>query len=981
MNLIRPILRRTALLAALFAASIPAIAAAQSPTGTISGRIYDQNGGVVGGATVTIESSSLQGRQSVRTSDNGDYIFKFLPPGSYTITFEQQGFATARETVAVAPTESVERNITLKAAGVQETVTVTAALPTFVNTTESAANLRKAEVETLPTTRSLTAYVDLAPAVHLTGPGNNISISGAMSFDNLFLLNGAVIQDNVRAEPLDLYIEDAIQEVTTANSGISAEFGRFQGGVVTAVTRSGGNIFSGSYRASFTNDNWRTKSPFGEPKTNKTVPTHEFTFGGPAVRDRLWFFGAGRVVDQTSARETSKTRIPYEREISQQRFEGKVTARATDRDRLQIGYMQIAQETTNSSGAAIGSGVMDLASLINRTDPQNLLTVNYTRTIGSSFFLEAQVSRRYSAIQGAGGKVKDQVLGTPILDGSTNFSFWQPGFCGICGDEERNNEDVFAKGSYFLSTKGGSHHMTFGYDMFNDRINGDNGQSGSEYWVISTASEIDGTTVYPVIASEGALVIHWPITESSHGTNFRTHSLFYQDSYAVNRHLTLDLGLRYDRNHGVDSAGNVVSRDGLLSPRLGLVWDPNGDGRTTFNASYGRYAAGLTNTIANSASPAGLPSILVYVYEGPDVNVDPSLPLVPTDAALTTVFNWFNANRADLLPIQNTIPGVLTRIGDHLKSPHSDDYAAGVSRQIGTRAALRFDIVRRTFKDFYSQRTDLTTGQVMTDDAFGDIAIIENTNDLERTYTAFNAQGAYRAGAKLDLGASYTLSALKGTVDGEDVFSGPLPADINWYPEYQDPAWSQSKGYLSSDQRHRLRAWANVVLPFGGPSDLVTIGVVQQAESGTPYGAAAKISLTDENGDPYFPNPGYLTPPEEGVYFFGPRDEFRTDWMYRTDLAFNYNRRFSAARRTEAFVQFQILNVFNRFQAFNNAAGEIDTTILTSKNDIDLAPFNPYTQAPVKGVNWDYADTFGKPVTAAAYTAPRTFRMSLGLRF
>jgi hypothetical protein len=970
-------------IAVLIIALGPMAAAAQSPTGTLSGRVYDQNGGVVGAATVAITSSNLQGGSSAVTSANGDFVFKFLPPGRYDVVVERQGFAAGRATVSIAPTETVEKNITLQAATVQETVTVRADTPTFVNTTESATNLRNTEVDPLPTTRTLLSYVNLAPAVHATGPGGNLSISGAMSFDNLFLLNGAVIQDNIRAEPLELYIEDAIQEVTTANSGISAEYGRFQGGVVSAVTRSGGNVFSGSYRLGFTNDDWRTRTPFDEPKTDKTVPTHEFTIGGPIVRDRLWFFGAGRVVDQTTARQTGGTRIPYEREVSQQRFEGKATGRLTDRDRLQVGYMQLNQDTHNSGGEAIGSAPMDLASLTNRSDPQSLLTVNYTRTIGTNVFFESQYSRRYAAIQHAGGLSRDPILGTPILDNQSGFSFWSPGYCGVCGDEQRSNDDFYAKGSYFLSTPRGAHHMTFGYDTFNDRLKGDNAQAASDYWLIATDTIVDGTTIYPVIAADqSALFVYWPITESSHGTSFRTHSLFYQDNWTANRHLTLDLGVRYDRNHGRDSAGHLVASGGLVSPRLGLVWDPAGDGRMTFNASYGRYASALSNGIANSASAAGVPQTIVYFYDGPEVNVDPDAPLVPTADALATVFAWYNANKDSLFPIQNTIPGVLTQIRGNLESPHSDDFTVGMSRQIGSRAALRFDVVRRVFGGFYAERTDLSTGSV-TDSAgnAGDLTLVENTNLLKRTYTGFNAQATYHAGARLDLGASYTLSELKGNVDGEDAFSGPLPSGLLSYPEFSDPAWANPVGDLSADQRHRLRGWANIVLPVGGASDTVSVGVLQQVQSGTPYGAAAAISLFDMDGVEYVPNPGYVTPPGEELYYFGPRDEFRTDWMYRTDLAINYARRLSSTARAELFLQAQVLNLFNRFQAFENGASEIDTTIHSSQNDLDLVPFNPFTETPVKGVNWDYSDTFGKPVSAAAYTTPRTFRFSLGLRF
>src|SRR5262249_43102101 len=138
----------------------------------------------------------------------------------------------------------------------------------FLETATNASSVRQTVTETLPTTRTLLSAVLLAPNVHATGPTANsgqegaVAIGGAMSFDSLYLLNGVQITENVRGQPYALFIEDAIQETTVATSGISAEYGRFGGGVVNAITKSGGNAFSGSYRQSFNNDSWRTLTPY-----------------------------------------------------------------------------------------------------------------------------------------------------------------------------------------------------------------------------------------------------------------------------------------------------------------------------------------------------------------------------------------------------------------------------------------------------------------------------------------------------------------------------------------------------------------------------------------------------------------------------------------------------------------------------------------------------------------------------------------------
>lgn len=84
-----------------------------------------------------------------------------------------------------------------------------------------------------------------------SGPNGNSVVNGAMSFESLYLVNGVVVNENIRGQSLALLIEDALQETTITTAAVSAEFGRFQGGVVNVVTKSGGNDFSGSFRTTF----------------------------------------------------------------------------------------------------------------------------------------------------------------------------------------------------------------------------------------------------------------------------------------------------------------------------------------------------------------------------------------------------------------------------------------------------------------------------------------------------------------------------------------------------------------------------------------------------------------------------------------------------------------------------------------------------------------------------------------------------------
>jgi hypothetical protein len=313
-------------------------------------------------------------------------------------------------------------------AAITETVNVVGrAADVLTQTSQVATNFKQDLIQTLPTTRDINATLLMAPAVHASGPAGAFSISGSMSFESLFLINGVNVNENTRGQPLSPYIEDAIQETTIATEGISAEFGHFSGGVVNMITKSGGNLFSGSFRDSLNNDKWRAyvtgndAHPFltgniatGNPidcatcgaggtpsKVDLVVPQYEYTFGGPAVKDHLWFFTAGRFQDQSVARSTiAPLNIPYTADTDRKRFEVKLTESVTSNHRFEGAFTKEALTAANSSQSAATS--MDLASLYNTSQPTTLFTVNYNGIFSPTFVVESRFSVRDLSISGAG---------------------------------------------------------------------------------------------------------------------------------------------------------------------------------------------------------------------------------------------------------------------------------------------------------------------------------------------------------------------------------------------------------------------------------------------------------------------------------------------------------------------------------------------------------------------------------------------------
>jgi hypothetical protein len=980
-------------------------ASAQTTTGTISGRVVDSQGLALPGVTVSATSPNLQGVRTAVTSQNGDYILSALPSGTYTIAFELSGFENQQRTVGVAPTQVVPLDVTLGVGTLNETVNVVGqTADVLTQTAQVATNFKQDLIAMLPTTRDINSSLLLAPAVHPTGPSGAYSIAGAMSFETLYMVNGVNVSENLRGQAYDLYIEDAIQETNIATSGISAEYGRFGGGVVNVITKSGGNSFSGSFRETFNDDMWRTLTPFevtqiandpahAELRASKVVPTHEYTIGGPLLKDHLWFFTAGRLQTQENGRSLVITNTPYTYTDDTKRFEGKGTFSINPNNTFQGAYTKIIDNQTNDTFNTSAS--MDVRSLDNRQLPQDLFTAFYNGILSSNFFVEGRVSSRHFSFIGSGAPTTDLIDGTLLLDRARNSTrYWSPTFCGVCDPEKRDNTDFFAKGTYFLSSSGGgSHNVVFGYDLYNDKRFANNHQSGSDYRVIGTTSIIRGDTIYPQWLPDGTTVIQWnPIPVGSEGTNFRTHSLFVNDNWRVSSRLTANIGLRYDRNHGEDSAGRLVAQDSAFSPRVGVVFDPAGDQKWSLTASFAKYVAAISNSIADSSSPAGNPQTFQFVYRGPAINPDASVAnLVTPPAALQTLFSWFNANGGANLPLNGapTIPGVTPQIQGSLDSPNNLEYAAGVNRQFGSRAAIRADYVFRDFRDFYATVLNTSTGRVT--DQLGkeyDLGLIQNTSDLKRRYSGLTTQGTYRFNTRVDIGGTYTLARSWGNVEGENVGSGPITATAFQYPEYKQEAWNYPVGDLSIDQRHRARLWINYGIPR---VEGLAISALETLASGVPYGASGPVAT-----QPYVTNPGYLTPPSNTggnavTYFFTARDAFRTEGERRTDLAVNYT--FKLPRNAQLFAQLQVVNLFNQFQlcgcggtVFQNGGNvtqtRIDQSVLTaSTNANQFTAFNPFATTPVQGTNWALGPAFGTALNRFAYTTPREMRVSFGVRF
>jgi outer membrane receptor protein involved in Fe transport len=944
---------------------VAAGAFAQGTTGALTGSV-SQAGASLPGVTVTIASPKLQGTRTTVTNEQGDYSFSAIPPGTYKVTFSLSGLTDVVKNATVNLVETTRLDADMKMSAVAEAITVTASQTTVLETPQVQTNFKQENINRLPTARNPVAQAALAPGV--TSGVNGNTISGAMSYDNLYLVNGAVVNENLRGQAHALYIEDAIQETTVLTGGISAEFGRFTGGVVSAITKSGGNEFSGSVRDTLDNPKWTAKSVAGQvDPVDHINNTYEETLGGRIVRDRLWFFVAGRQSKVTANRTLTAlpgTTLPnptlgsYVVTTNNPRQEYKLTANLTQKHSIVGSYLNNdVKADKNCQLTCIDLGTLNTHGVEN---PNNFKTLHYNGVITNNLLIEGDWAKKYFAFVGFGGSdppfptdaaglahgstVRDAVSG----GGGTGNA---PAFCGSCGPELRNNKEWEVKGRYFLGTKSlGTHNMVVGYDDWAEQRLSNNYQSTTNY-------RYDVRGVAPVQQPDGSIKIaltsgvdrfnYFPVAFASLGSNLKTTSVFFNDKWDLNQHLTLNLGARYDKNDAVDSAGHGVSKDSLVSPRVGAIFDVFGNGRLRLDANYGVYSGRLAETVAGQGSAAGNPAQYVFTYGGP------STGLLNSTDALVQAFTWFLANGGiNRTAIASAIPGLNAKLDPNgIKSPNMREITLGAGTQIG-KGYIRADYINRNWRDFYANFTSLALGSVIGNPntgALADLSIIGNSDVPTRKYWGMQFQGQYQLPAGFGLGGNYTYSKLTGNVEGETSGSGPVTFGSSSvaYKEFQNFAQNAPTGYLAADQRHKIRGF--LTYDIGTRVGHFNLGVIERYDSGSPYSAAASITVnsvaglttaTYPDGTPRVSTHDYAQIPTAVTYFFSKRGEFRTDSIVATDFALNYEL---PIRNFAFFAKGEVRNVFN-----HKATVGVVTTVLTNQNSAaNLAAFNPFTQTPV----------------------------------
>jgi hypothetical protein len=974
-------MRRLLVFSLLLSAFVPFALGQGSQSGSLTGTVT-AGGSPLPGVTVTIESSALQGKRTLSTGAHGDYVFKFLPPGVYVITFELAGMRTVTEKVTLELSAVVRTDAAMEPA-TTEAIVVTAGATEVQKTAVHETSMNYDSVQALPIGRTVDQIASLAPEVTTNAPNADIGqlkINGGFAYDNVFLVDGADIDDHYFTNPTNaLVIEEAIQETQVLTSNISAEYGRFSGGVVNAITKSGGNDFHGSFRIDFTNDRWTARTPFENDPANdvplapdKTNETYTGTFGGKILTDTLWFFAAGRYFkndNQVVLPVTGDTFISTDKEP---RVEAKLTANISQSHSLQAAYSYSKEELNRVAfNFTIDPYAQEFPSF-----PTHLWVGTYHGVLSSNLFASLQYSEKHFQFSGSGGTSTD-IHDSPFISTDPTLAAYNAPYFDATDPESRNNRQWTGSLNYFLSTSNlGTHDLKLGGELFRTTEIGGNSQSATNYvyYFVPYVRDANGkpikdsnNRIQPIFtgAQDGGfnLLLNWlPVRGAT--AHLDTDSAYFNDSWKVNAHLTANLGVRYEHVSGTGPTGAALTSNHSWVPRLGVAYDIQGNGRFVLSGSYGEYAGGSNPNNFFQPTNVGTPNLVYYLYNGPSGQGRDFAPAFDLK-------NWTQ--------IGGSFPALNVFNQSNLRSPVNREWTISAGGQVAPQAYAAVTFIDRKLRNFIDSFTTFDNGKthVVVDGVdYGefDNTIYKNTDNRTREYQAIAFQSRYGLTRNLNVDLNYTyMIKYEGNYEGEATNQPANAPGIDSYPELIDPNRSFAFGRLAGYQQHKLRLLTNYNLPthFGN----FGFGMVYRFDSGVPYSDLARgYPVTDIQKSH---DPGYATPPQSQNLYFGERGANIFPSQSRFDLAFNYD--IPVFKVVSPWLKATVLNIFN--------------THYRTGFDTGIVPCNGSSAATAAGCTGAPLDSNGLPTTFVKgssfgsarsktdYQQAREFLLSAGIRF
>ena len=815
-------------------------AAAQGLTGSLIGTVTDGGGLVLPSAAVRVSSPALLGGSiTVAANEKGQLRFAALPPGLYALDIEYPGFTSFHEDgIQIGAGATIERTARLKLAGVSESVVVEGK-GSHIEARAAGFGTRFGSdgIAAIPTRRaSMFDWIRAAPGISATSPSSGttttVSTFGSGTNENQFLIDGTNFtcpcNGVARAEPG----VDFIQEIQVHAVGASAEFGNVQGAVINVVTRQGGELFrsDAAYYGQFDGLTSRpvqlvipnsggVKSGY-ERERFRDLTT---SFGGPAIRDRLWFFGAYQYLrDYDSQPGTGAT---HPRTYEQNKAFGKLTWRLAPGWQLE---QNVHYEYWVNPDQPTIARPFETTLRVHASVPA-ITFARLTHTSASNSVWDVRVGR-FLYSQDSPPITGDYTTASRS-DLATGYVSVAPPQFGSLDLARTTAKATF--NHYRPSLLGADHELKVGTQVE---------QGGHEdSSIIPTGVRYVDRGGVPVQSVASA--------PSRTGGQLITGSAFASDALTLGARLTINAGLRFDYNRAISQdiaavdvfgqeTGGVIKGLGTLytwnvwSPRLGVTARLTADGRTILRGSYGRFNQGvLTGEIA-PFHPGAPPVTTTELATGIARTVDPRFNLL---------------------------------LDPETRAPRTDEYSIGADREVGRRIAVATAYVHKEGANFigwndvggqYVESTyqfpdgrfvpvfNLTNGT--GDRRF----LLTNQEDYSMTYDGLVMVVEKRRSQNWQALGSYTFSRTVGLLPSN--LATPLPAQVSTVAPPPPPVLTfgrdpndltNARGRLLNDRPHSLRAAGSVDVPWGGLVAAANFGYY----SGRPWAATAVVPVTQNS--------------------------------------------------------------------------------------------------------------------------------------
>ncbi len=697
--------------------------------GSIMGTVMDESGGVLPGVTVTATHQD-RGTERVEVTDaQGKFRFVQLPLGPYRVEAALSGFETQiRNNIRVAPDKSTDLELRLGLAATATEITVTAEAPVVdpTNVTQTT-SVTVDEFEKAPIGRSYQTIAALAPGIS-NNSGGNPNSNGALSSSNQFLYDGVDATDPTTGTFGSNMNFEAIQEVTVLTNGVSAEYGRSTGAIISVITKSGTNDFAGSLKAIVTNDSWNeqnktkhswTGASFARTKVDKNDKRYAGTVGGPILRDRAWFFGAyekyegfpapatttitGEDYASTPNLELSNYRLSWQINPSHQ-----IWARYGEDP-----YTGIVRTYTEGT---------DLFVLTAQAQGGEQKVVQYSGVFGSNFALEGMWGTAGSVITVDPYRIGPFDNGAAIYD-YTSGKYYNGNYFGIDNGVDRPRDQFVVAGTYFANLGNTTHDFKVGVDKQSTESMSYYSYGNNRLYEVEDYNAATGTFT-PLYRSDYVD----PGPQRSEG---EIMSYYVRDKMTLTPRLFLEAGLRFEDQSGNNDVGEKIVDAQSIAPRLAATYDLTGDARTILSATAGRYYDFIIQSFIDGfAENASRANYDLHTWN-------------PSTKAWDFTRTVITAGGSTLTPNLDLEPGEM------------DEYTVGIQRQFGRTMGVGLRYVMRDWSnlidDFrrYDENKNIQRDYV-------------NLDSAGREYRALQATFEKRFADRWSLMGNYTYSETEG---------------------------------------------------------------------------------------------------------------------------------------------------------------------------------------------------------------------------